>query len=90
MVPYGFSMVAILKFKMAAEDVVENIGTKFFGFSPPNSSKLVRKINFGAESHRIWPHMGFSKAAILKFKMAAEDVVEKIGTKVFLNSAPPN
>ena len=27
--------------------------------------------------------IGFSLAAILKFKMAAEDVVEKNGTKVF-------
>ena len=33
--------------------------------------------------HEIWVKIHFSMAAILKFKMAAEDVVEKNGTKVF-------
>ena len=33
--------------------------------------------------HEIWDKVQFAMAAILKLKMAAEDVVEKNGTKVF-------
>ena len=33
--------------------------------------------------HVIWAKIHFKMAAILKFKMADEDVVEKNGTKVF-------
>ena len=40
--------------------------------------------------HVIWAKIHFKMAAILKFKMADEDVVEKKWNQRFLDSAPPN
>ena len=42
-------MAAILKFKMAAEDMVEKNGTKIFEISTPKLTKLANKINFGTK-----------------------------------------
>ena len=47
-----FKMAAILKFKMADEDVVEKMELKFFGFSTPKLTKLANKINFGTKISR--------------------------------------
>ena len=90
MIPYGFSMVAILIFKMAAEDVVEKIGTNFFLIQHPKFIKVCQKNQQWCRKSQNMVPYAFSMAAILKFKMAAEDVVKKIGTKVFLDSEPPN
>ena len=46
MVTYRFSMAAILKFKMAAEDVVEKIGTKVFWIQHPKIDKVSSKNQF--------------------------------------------
>ena len=83
MVPHGFSMAAILKLKMAAENVVENIGTKFFWIRHPKFIKVGQKNHLGCRKSQTMVPYRFSMAAILKFKMAAEDVVENIGTKFF-------
>ena len=42
-------MAAILKFKMAAEDVVEKMAHKIIGISTPKLTKLTNKIHFGTK-----------------------------------------
>ena len=76
-------MAAIL-----TQAVVKTNTTNIFWIESPKFSKVGQQNQCGCKKSQTMVQYVFSMAAILKFKMAAGIVVENIGTKVFLDSAP--
>ena len=83
--PNLFTVVAILKFKMVIQRALVTFGTNDLWIQRTKLIKIGKKNQFWCrKSQNIAPYAyAFSMAAIFKIKMAAQGLIEMIGTNNF-------